>query len=442
MFSDGVMLMKKLKKPAAVLICILIFLQTSAIFSFGALSNSASPTSPDEARLEWSVKLGKSYKDAPSVPAISGKYIYVMSSNQLLKLNKNTGETVSSVKMAEEPCFGYTPVTVSADMIFCPLDNGTVQAFGTDMKSRWIYKNELSGQSLTQIVCSDGRVYAAFWNDEELDAEFVCLDASDGKEIWSYTKKGGFYWTKCFVNDKYVVVGSDNGSGQTNANSKLLCFDKTNGRLIDSKNICGDQRSGITEYEGMLYFVTKAGYLYKAQLSENGKLTILEALKLSGASTSTPAIYNGRIYIGVQSSGFSGKLNVIDAEKMSLIYSAEMKGYPQNEMLVCNAYYKSSGKVYIYSTYNAPPGGISVITDTADRTQAVSQELYTPDAGYQGYCISPVIADSDGTLYFKNDSGTLFAVSKATDIGNASFFELIIRLFKAVINLFVQLLSL
>lgn len=37
-----------------------------------------------------------------------------------------------------------------------------------------------------------------------------------------------------------------------------------------------------------------------------------------------------------------------------------------------------------------------------------------PEKAYQQYCISTICADSEGTLYYKNDSGALIAVkSKA-----------------------------
>ena len=48
-----------------------------------------------------------------------------------------------------------------------------------------------------------------------------------------------------------------------------------------------------------------------------------------------------------------------------------------------------------------------------DRTQLA---VYTPDSDKQQFCISPIVADKQGTLYYKNDSCHLFAVEKVGSV--------------------------
>ncbi len=436
-------MMKRIFKIASLTLAVIIFLLS--LFSASAqVANTKTPISSNEANLKWSVKLGKGYMDAPSVPAVSNGKVYVMSHNTLYKINCENGEIISSATMADEPSFSYTPVLVENKKIFCPLENGIIQAFDSEtMQSLWIYSDNLGGQSLTPIVYYGGYIYTGFWNDEELNANFVCVNAQTGELKWSYTNLGGFYWSECYVNDNYVIVGGDNGNGDSYSAGKLHCIDRLTGKLIDTSEIVGDQRSGITCYNDSLYFVTKAGYLYKTVVDSNGEFSDIRSTKLTGASTSTPTVYNGRVYVGVQSKGFSGNVSVIDAETLNLIYDVPMNGYPQSEFLISNAYEAETGKVYIYATYNAAPGGITAITDSSGQTQPICEQLYVPESDKQSYCISPVCADSEGTLYYKNDSGNIFAVERKEDEPQKekTIFDYIINLFMFILNIILSLVA-
>lgn len=51
------------------------------------------------------------------------------------------------------------------------------------------------------------------------------------------------------------------------------------------------------------------------------------------------------------------------------------------------------------------------IKDTKQGTPAVQKTLYEPATARQ-YCMSSIVAGSNGVLYYSNDTGTLFAVSE------------------------------
>ncbi len=420
--------METLKKLLLIILAVLMALSPVECFAvYVSDSNVTSyntPTSQDDAELLWSRQFGTSYKDAPSTMTIVDDTVIVMSKNTLYKLNVRNGRTVKQAEMADIPNFGYTSPTCADGVIYCPLDNGTIQAFDyKTLKSLWIYRDKPGGQSLSPIVYSDGCIYTGFWNGEDAYANFVCIDVRDENikqtdEIksakWTYKSLGGFYWSGCVFSGDCVIVGTDDGTVYSNKNSKLLSLKKSNGKLNDSVSIIGDRRSGIAVSGGKAYFTTKAGYLYSMKINR-GRFDVnsLKRLSLGGASTSTPVIYNGRIYVGVQGkSAKEGSIKVIDANKLSVIYSAPANGYPQNSMLLSDAYFKDTGKVYIYTTYNAPPGGITVYTDSANQTKAEKTELFTPDSGKANYSVSSIVCDENGTLFYKNDSGYIFAVGK------------------------------
>ena len=420
--------MKIFKKIlSATLSVVLCFSAVSALAAeSGAgsrITSAKTPVSASQANLKWSIRLGKSYKDAPAPPIAVGDTLIVMSGKTLYKMSKETGKIIDTAAMEDTPSYSYTSPAYADGVIYCPLDNATVQAFDYEtMTSLWVYHDPLGGQSLTEIVYDDGFLYTGFWNDEDADANYVCLNAEDEDKtktneeksaVWTYAHKGGFYWAKCAVIGSRVIFGSDDGTVEADGKSLLISADKKSGNIKQTIEIKGDQRSGITYYDGRAYFTTKAGLLYSVGVKKGGSLIVsdVKMLSLGGASTSTPVIYSGRIYVGVQGSGFGkGTLAVIDSANMKKIYSATLGGYPQNTVLLSTAYESESGKVYIYSTYNASPGGITVLSDAPGQLSAKPEELFVPGGSMANFCICSVIADDDGTLFYKNDSGYIFAV--------------------------------
>ncbi|MCQ2471511.1 MAG: PQQ-binding-like beta-propeller repeat protein [Clostridia bacterium] len=440
--------MKFLKKSITFFVAILmIFACTFQCFAVNVTSANT-PVSADEAELLWCKQFGTSYKNAPSTMAVVDDSLLVMSGKTLYKLNVKNGKILKQAEMAEAPSYNYTAPFYADGVVYCPLDNGTIQAFNfKSLKSMWIYKDKLGGQSLSPINYSDGCIFTGFWNNEDAYANFVCIDVKDEnkkdqKEAknakWAYKSLGGFYWAGCDFSGENVIVGTDDGTLYANKPSKILSLNKNTGKLTDSLSITGDQRSSITINGNTVYFVTKAGYLYSVKVN-NGKFdsASLKKLNLGGASTSTPVICNGRLYVGVQGKSMKeGSIKVTDPSKMTVIYSAPANGYPQNNVLVCDKNLKDSGKVYVYTTYNALPGGISVYTDSVGQTKAQKAELFNPEGDKANYSVSTIVCDNDGTLFYKNDSGYIFAIAnknRKSESGIKKFFSAIINFFR---NLF------
>ena len=315
-------------------------------------------------------------------------------------------------------------------MIFAPLADGRVQAFNAEtLESLWVYQDMLKGQSLSPITYSDGYIYTGFWNAETKDANYVCIPVTDedptntqeAKEAaWQYTSLGGFYWAGSVVRGDYVVFGTDDGTSGSDGTGHVLSLNKKTGAVMDSVDVIGDQRSTIAydKETDRLYFTTKGGYLYSLKLKSDGTFDkdTLKSVQPGSMSTSTPVVYNGRIYIGVTSgSNFSGtySISVIDAATMTEVYKAPLKGYPQCSVLLSTAYEKEDGSVYLYATYNKNPGGITLIRDKKGQTTPDVEEIFTPEKARQQYCITSIICDENGTLYYKNDSACVMAVASS-----------------------------
>lgn len=398
------------------------------------LTDAKTPTDAESSALLWSKKLGSGWTAAPSVQIIVDNALIVMSGTTLYKLDLATGEILAEGTMSASPSYGYTPPTYAAGMIFCPLGSGTVQAFNAKtLESVWVYKDPLGGQSLTPIAYSDGYVYTGFWNSETRAANFVAISVSDDDPTstneskiasWSVTRTGGYYWAGAVIVGNTLVVGGDDGASGTTGDTSISSFDKRTGALISTISLpgMGDQRSCIS-YEaatGKVYFTTKNGYLCTAKLdAETGVLSDLTAADNKAQSTSTPIAYNGKVYYavgsGISTSGSSGSFVMADANTMQVLGSVDLKGYPQCSPLLSTAY-EDQGWLYFYCTYNMTPGGITLIkvrTDAASAADMEVTELYDAK-GFEQYCITSLICDKNGTIYYKNDSGNVFAFGTPT----------------------------
>ena len=389
-----------------------------------ALSDAKTPVNSETTAMKWAVKLGTGWNANPSVQIIVDDALVVMIGKVLYKLDLQTGEVLQQADMTSTPNFGYTPCTYADGLIFCPLSGGTIQAFDAKtLESVWVFSDELGGQSLSPITYNDGYIYTGFWNGEKKDANYVCVDVSDGSLVWNKTVTGGFYWAGSVVLGDAVIVGTDDGGSGFDGDSKLYSLNKKDGSVISELTLtgCGDQRSSIaySEAKGRIYFTAKNGYLCSAKVDvATGELSDLLTSKQADQCTSTPVVYGDQVYFScgsgvVVGSGGSGNFVVANADTLEQHYAVALQAYPQGSVLVSQAYLAETGKLYCYSTYNGYPGGLTLIkvdptVNTADGAELI--EIFSPAAEYQQYCITSPICGPDGTIYYKNDSGYVFAV--------------------------------
>ncbi len=420
------------------------------------------PIKAEDAVLEWANQIGEGFgSGATGCPIIVGGYLYTYAGNSIVKVSTQTGEVVGSGMMAGSSSFAINSPTYANGMIFVALSNGRVQAFNAEtLQSLWVFQDTLGGQPNCPIAYCDGYVYTGFWNSETQQANFVCLSVTDEDPsqteeaklaTWIYTHNG-FYWAGAYACEDFVLIGTDDGdSGYTAGYASILSLNPKTGVLLDEEKLTnvGDQRSSIC-YDAATdayYFTTKGGDFYQIKVNADGTFqeNSLRRLHLDNGtynaqtppmSTSTPVIYNGRAYIGVSGTGqfsaYSGhNMTVIDLETFSIAYTVPTMGYPQTSGLLTTAYEDVDGYVYVYFIDNYTPGMIRVIRDkkgmdevdhtyTSMMTYTVNGEektietgyiLFTPHGDEAQYAICSPITDSDGNLYFKNDSARMMRLS-------------------------------
>ncbi len=411
------------------------------------ITNAKTPYAPEDTELLWAVKHGTGWAAAPGSPIMVDGDIYTYSGSTIRRLNSMTGETVTEGTMVGSSSYSIVPMTYGDGMVFVGLSDGRIQAFNAKtLESLWVYTDELGGQPNCPITYKDGYIYAGFWNSEARNANFACINTIDEDHAstteakyasWTYTRAGGFYWAGAYVTDKLAIVGTDDGAGGYDTNgAALLVFDRFTGEKLDAhEGIRGDIRSNVSHdpQSDRVFFTTKGGILGNAKIDwDTGKILDYKEAVISDAngntyamSTCTPSVYNGRIYIGVSGTSQFGAnsghaIAVYDLNgdgSMTKAYAYGIIGYPQTSAMVTTAYAGEDGYVYIYLPYNYTPGGISVLKDRPGQTAPLTttdsgySEVFTPVSPLAQYCICSTIADQYGTLYYKNDSCYMMAIT-------------------------------
>ena len=408
--------MKANSKIFFVLTTLLIVMLLSV--SVCAAEHIENTPTPESGVLKWATQIGEGWQKSAGEPIIVGDRIIIMAGNEIHALDKETGEIINTAQMAEAQSYGYVAPTYADGHIFMNLSNGTIQAFDAKtLESEWVYKHSDNAKGMTAVTYSENMIFTGFWNGEKKDGDFVALDSITGELKWSKTIDGGSYWAGAYCTDDAVIFGTDDGA---DAISHLYSCNKETGEVlscIDVENK-GDIRSSVSYYGGRIYVTTKGGYLISAELNDSVLSDVIYG-EIDAASTSTPVIYKDRVYIGAGDKTIA----VFDALTLEKIFSVPVTAYPQCTPLISN-YYEDSGYLYLYTTYNKSPGGITLIkikTDATSEEECIVTELYDAK-GYEQYCIADIICDENGTLYYKNDSGYLFAFSDKVTI-TASFAE-------------------
>ena len=386
------------------------------------------PTKDAEAKWVSELKGSDEWNKGISDPLLVGDYLYVAVGSKLLKKNADTGETVAESPLAAK--IDTTSRMVYTDgVILVPLSSGRLQALTVDaLATVWVTDELPAGpdgtqQSLASVTVRDGYAYfgtaSASWTDSS-DGYLLCVRISDGKVMWQHKNENskGYYWAGLAFSGNYGVIADDSGTVST--------VDPETGKTVASLKIADRVRTTVLVDGSIAYVVSADGVLHKLSVGADGALSELGKVTFGSSSTSTPVLVNGKIVVGGASTesfmgGYQnkytyhyGQLAVIDAETLVVDYSiykadgsyirqgtsggGDVKSQPVVSV--------QNGETYIYFTSNNNPGGIYRYRIGDDEAEL----LYTPAAGDQQYCMASISVGSDGSLYYVNDSGKLFAV--------------------------------
>lgn len=355
-----------------------------------------------------------------SIPILANNAVYVVNADTLYELSCEDGHILRQLTLCAK-MNSVCNMLLETERLYIPLSGGKVECVDiTSMTSCW-QTDGFGGQSLSTLFYHEGYLYGGCTtiHPENTSGIFYCLDTLDGATVWTYEDAehmGGYYWSGGIVHGDALYFTGDSGILISHSLTEDKVYDRYT--LTDTAKL----RAGITysEETDALYTVSNDGILYEIKTSDNTIDAVHRISLMPEADfincTSTPTVYNNRIYVGGIADQY-GFVAVLDAAKRQLVYHvrcpymAEVKSSP-----LVSTRGDLSGKVYVYFSANAIPGGIYYFADDPSALSSGIQTLFIPATDKQ-YCMASIVSGTDGTLYYSNDSSTLFAVR---EVGSGS----------------------
>jgi outer membrane protein assembly factor BamB len=283
-------------------------------------------------------------------------------------------------------------------------DNGTV---------KWSNASIGDQQTNTPVTYYDGLIFFGTVNMTSVNNSdkgyYYCYYANNGTQKWVRNNNntgGGYYWAGAAVIGDYLVYGDDGGY--------LTSVYKVNGTTVDEQNVSSlwdnfdakEIRSSIT-YDastGRIYFSSKAGYCYALGFNANGTFNTSDKWKCSiGTSTSTPAVYKGRVYVGS-----SGGLYCLHESNGTQIWRYAAAGPVQSSPAISTWYDNgTNNEIYIYVTKNSNDGGLYCIDGNG------AGKWHNTSVGDNKYSLAGA-AISGGWVFYGNDGGYLHGLANWT----------------------------
>ncbi|MDR2525558.1 MAG: PQQ-binding-like beta-propeller repeat protein [Oscillospiraceae bacterium] len=398
--------MRTIKRISALilpLVFILLFLSPGTIHATALGGVTAAPTArnADEAVLRWSYQLRATNDWAINIsdPVLLDNVVFVAVGDKLIKLGAD-GAKLGETALAAAIDYTCRPLLLS-NIIYIPMSGGRLQAINCEtLESAWVTDAlpDVSGmphQSMTTLIAEGDTLYfgtACADVSASIAGSYLCI--KNGEVLWQYENAGaGYYWSGAAVMNDALVFAGDDGI--------LISLDKASGAQLDTLDLGAPVRASVFAYEDDALVVTKDGKLHKVAVHADGTFGAARSVAFAASSTSSPVALNDKAYVGGGKADYSGIFAVIDLQTMAVDDSANAPAPVQASPLLTTAY---GSDVYAYYTANTTPGALYVY----DGTRAVA--LFTPAAGDQNYCIASAVAGANGTLYYTNDSGKLFAV--------------------------------
>lgn len=426
------------------------------------LIDSKTPINSEDTVEKWAASFGSGWSSTPGTPIIVGDYLYVVVPGQakLYRVSLETGEALKSVDCPGSSQF-FSTIAYNNGIIFVPRAKtismpdpedsskkvhksvSVIYAYDeTTMEKLWetapIGNPDDQNQPLSAVTFYNNYVYIGVSHGSADKGAFACFDTVDTDKnscdevkeaVWTYMPqpqedydvKCGYYWSGGAIVNNAIIFGGE----ATELVIHSLTEDKVYDRIVLEENPDAGIRSTV-HYDaqtGRVFTTTKSGFVYSIKI--NGDNTFdkssLKSTNIGADITSSPVVFNGRLYIGGGGIGSNAGFSVLDAETLEIIYQIEdIKS--QSSPIISTAYAtaKNDYQVYIYvvkfagfenndySGYSPTSSCVFCISDKQGQTEPEYDILITPSK--LQYCSQSVAIDGNGTLYYYNDAGSIYAM--------------------------------
>ena len=365
---------------------------------------------PDAAGLLWSSDTGSAIN---SQPIVAGDRVFVLNSEGVVSMDRLSGELLWSAPVGtgfENGLIAYGDGKVFVANHF----EGIIYALNeSDGSIEWEYQTR-SGERravgfASPITYYEGRIYVCERNyQSDKEKLLYCLD-QDGDLIWSTPfDDSGVIWSGPVVVGDYIVC-------HTYLSGLFRSYHLSNGTMVDEISLksgtsfaredLGTMRSSCVYHSGYIYQTSEngqeVGYLFKVRFQDGSFIDEGWSTKI-GFSTSTPVIYDGRIYVGHGEHGYTGSLLCLDDAEGQIIWRYDL---PSAGVKSSPAVVVSGEELHILFTGNAQEGADEKLY-CLDGDGKLRWSWNPPENSYILQGGTP----SDGKVYFGTTSGYLYCV--------------------------------
>lgn len=404
---------------------------TSYVKNEGNTSAATSaPTSSNNAALSWKKAYGNgNYSEILTL----GDSIYFASS--LLNANwtpktavlhrlNSKGEETASLQLFGTIDASACRMAYTDGVIIIPLSNGRLQSVSaTEMKTLWVSGAIASGaQNISTVTASGGMVFTGTANslDSSYNAAtgtFFGINAITGERVWANEEANtGFYWSGACKVGSVLLYGNDAGV--------LAAVNPATGKTVSTLKLSSAIRSTVisNNAETEAYVTTNDGTLHKISVAPNGSLSELGTASFASKSTSTATLFQGNLFVGGCAADYTGTLSIVDAATMQVKHSVSLPFEVKSAPLVAKA---ADGNTYAYFTCNGAEGNWPDYTSGGGAwvyclETNTATKLFDATDSMANWCTKSITMGADGTLYWTNDSGTLFALANTASSNNGN----------------------
>jgi outer membrane protein assembly factor BamB len=349
--------------------------------------------------------------DIDVTPLVVGNTVYTYDgSGTLYAIDKSDGTLIWKNTTDPYSSFQSSIPAYGDGKVFVATLGGYIYAFDAATGERlWSVRPPADYRGFEcPITYYDHRIYVGEGLSGGVATKYYYCYDDEGNQIWKYSvNTAGFIWGGATVVGDYLVFPVFEG--------KLVSVYRSNGTVSDevglkdpsevsfARDDLGMIRSSVTYSNGYIYSTCEngslLGYLFKTGF-ENGRFLNEGWSTLIQFSTSTPVVYDGRVYVGNGEHGDpSGNLTCINDADGNVIWSYQVYSGVKSSptIAVCG------GEVYIYFVVSR---GYDDKVYCVDGDGELVWVLDPPDGDYilQGCTLS---GDS---LYFGTDAGVLYCL--------------------------------
>ena len=346
-------------------------------------------------------------------PVVSENKVFVTAGNaSVWAFEKNNGTLIWSKELGGEDTQTSTPA-LGDGKLFVPTTEGELYTLDPE-DGNILWSTQVTNGSLEcPVTYSDHKLYLGEGLVGGVADKYYYCYADNGTLLWKHESKStsGFIWSGAVVVGDYLIYPVFEG--------QMISLNKTTGEFIDEVNFSnstdvsfakedlGMFRCAVSYANGALYTSSEngqdTGYCFKVGFDpETGKFRKEIGWATSiGFSTSTPVVYDDRVYVGHGEHGYTGALFCLDNSDGSVIWKTNVSGGVKSSPVLAI----QDGKPYIYFTEALSDGSIYCLNPDGSLAWH-----YNPpeDSAYtlQGAALS------DGKVYYGTDNGYLYCIEQ------------------------------